>query len=494
MRKTYIILLLSLACCSCKKWLDVKPQTSVTDEELFKTEEGFEEALNGVYLNCSRTALYGGELTMGFPDVLAQNYSIRIYDQLRYLQTSRYLYTDQDFVLRKDSVWQGLYSGILNCNMVLQNIDQHRNLFTGNHYAIIKGEALALRGYLHFDLLRLFAPSFKTGAQSKAIPYVTTYSNKITPLSTVTEVLQKAVADLNNAKTLLYAADSIRSTGYIVGYPNADTATEQNAKTLFVQNRRHHLNYFAVCGELARVYLYLNNTADALKNAEEVINANKFPWTADADFNNADPKLKDHIYYKELLFAWNIPKEGDNLVKRFTTGNSSLDLVETGATYLYETGSVGGEDNRFKQWFQPVSEDNVTRYELQKYKRNTLAAPTDLTANRHPLVAPAIRLSEMYYIAAECSFDTDPAKALQYFNTVRSHRGIIAQLSTSSKTELLAELLKEARKEWYGEGQIFYMYKRLNQSIIAESGQVVPAGNNVFVLPLPNDEIEFGNR
>lgn len=494
MRKTYFILLLSLACCSCKKWLDVTPQTNITDQDLFKTEEGFEEALNGIYLKCSTNTLYGGELTMGFPDVLAQNYLMRSSDPQRYLQTSRYQYaTDADFISRKDNVWGGLYTAILNCNMILANIDQQKKLFTDNHYAIIKGEALALRGYLHLDLLRLFAPAVTSNAAAKSIPYVTTYSNKITPLSTGAEIMQKVTADLNSAKTLL-AVDSIRQPGYVTGYPYSDTSTELSAKNLFMQNRRHHLNYYAVCGALARAYLYMGNTTDALKNADEVISANKFPWTDPADFNNVDPRMKDHILYPELLFAWYIPNETGDLQARFTNGNASLDMSASGGAFIYETGSVGGEDMRFKQWFQSTPSDAGTSLELQKYVRNLYAPTTDLQANRHPLVAPALRLSEMYYIAAECSFATDPGKAMQYFNTIRSHRGIIAQLNTTEKATFTSELIKEARKEWFGEGQIFYMYKRLNQSILAQSGSVVTASDKIFVLPLPVNEIEFGGR
>ena len=41
---------------------------------------------------------------------------------------------------------------------------------------------------------------------------------------------------------------------------------------------------------------------------------------------------------------------------------------------------------------------------------------------------PMIRITEMYYIAAECRMeagpDYDKSKALDYLNTVRRHRGI----------------------------------------------------------------------
>lgn len=68
---------------------------------------------------------------------------------------------------------------------------------------MIRGEAYALRAFLHFDLVRLFGPSYKTGASTKAIPYEETFNNQITELSTVAEVITKALGDLTIAERSL---------------------------------------------------------------------------------------------------------------------------------------------------------------------------------------------------------------------------------------------------------------------------------------------------
>ena len=130
--------------------------------------------------------------------------------------------------------------------------------------------------------------------------------------------------------------------------------------------------------------------------------------------------------------------------------------------------------------------------QLMKYRMNPSVTPNDPTANICPQMAPAIRLSEMYYIAAECSFDQSPSTALGYLNTVRAQRGIGNPLTDSTKTQFLTDLLKDARKEFFGEGQIFYMYKRLNTSIVGSSGIIIPPSDSIFVLPLPINETEFG--
>jgi starch-binding outer membrane protein, SusD/RagB family len=482
---------------SCKKWLDVNPVSQVPENELFNTAEGFEEALTGVYTSCTNLNLYGYQLSVGFPEVLAQNYSFADdRDLLRFNQTVLYNYKDQHFVARKDTAWTGLYHAIVNCNLILKHLETDKDVLTADRHALIKAEALALRGFLHFDLLRLFAPSFKNGPGAKAIPYVTDFSNKVTPMSTVTEVLTKIAADLEDAKQLIRPVDPILTAAYIPSYPDpkvepGDTVKipeEESSNTLFLQNRRHHLNYYAICGELARVYLYQEKNNEALTNAREVINSQKFPWTEKSFFIESDAKYKDRIMYKELLFGWYAPTARDTLAARFNKGVTGFVIEQNAANVLYEAGGAGGDDRRHKQWFLPANTGSTTLYyELQKYKR-------DFESNLHYLMLPAIRLSEMYYIAAECAYDTDPAGAVGYLNTVRQNRGYTTDLPASGKEALILELLKEARKEFYAEGQIFYMYKRLNRNIPTLIGGNIPASDKIFVMPLPDNEIEFGNR
>jgi hypothetical protein len=471
---------------SCSKWLNVKPESQVAAEQLFSTQAGFEEALNGVYTRCSQQGEYGDELTFGFPDVLAQNYSIPAGDYQGYLQTSIYNYTDINFISRKDTVWSGLYSGIANCNLLLANIENGKSLLSAVDYGVIKGEALAMRGYLHLDLLRMFAPSYASNPSAPAIPYVTDFSDKVTPLSTVSGAMALIIQDLDSAKGLLKPVDPILSAGYVVGYASDPTATELSNASLFLQSRRTRLNYYAVCGALARAYLYMGDEADALSNAQEVITSGKFPWTNTADFISANPETIDRVLYKELLFCWYIPTMGLTLQNRFVDVTGSYISADGGAN-LYQTGGVGGSDLRYKQWFQPISDASGSRLDLIKYSR-------DVDTNLVPIVAPALRLSEMYYIAAECSYDANPVQAEAYVDSVLFHRGIGVGMSAVNKQDFLNQLVQEARKEFYGESQIFYMYKRLGIPIVAPSGLSYPASNSIFVLPLPNNEIEFGNR
>lgn len=487
MKKYVFIILTLIVCASCKKFLDVQPESEITKEQLFSTEDGFKEALNGAYTYFASTNLYGGNLTFSNLDIMAQNYEFTRTD---FQSIAAFKFADQVFVDKIKAIWTYSYQGIGNVNQILEVIDSKKSVFRDKNYEIVKGEALALRAYLHFDVLRMFGPSYKNNPNVKAMPYVTTVSTKATAYSTVAEVLDQAIRDLNEAKTLLKNGDPILSAGYVVGYPSSTKATELKASSLFLQNRRHRMNYYAVAGELARVYLYKDDKVNSLSNAKEVIESLKFPWTVKEDFFSDNLATRDRIFYNELLFGWYAPKSKDQLVGLFSNTNPDYSATADQINAIYDLGTVGADDWRYKQWYKIVkSSSRADRFFLQKYVRNA-----DDVGNMHPLMAPALRLSEMYLIAAEASFDTDASKGVEYFNTFRVHRGIGNNLLPGiSKNNFIAALEGEYRKEFYGESQNFFMHKRLNLDIVTTSGFIYPANDNLFVFPLPIDEQAYRN-
>ncbi|WAC39002.1 RagB/SusD family nutrient uptake outer membrane protein [Pedobacter sp. SL55] len=481
--KKYLILFISLiALSSCKKFLDIQPESDVSKEELFSSEEGFKEALNGAYVGLASANLYGGNLTFSNLDIMAQNYQ---FTDANLIRIAAFDYSLASYVQKISVIWTNAYKQIGNLNQILSVIDQRKGLFRAQNYEIVKGEALALRAYMHFDLLRMFGTSYQNNPNFKAMPYVTTVETKPTPFSTVTEVLDKAIADLQEAKALLKGKDPILPASYVVGYPTDEDATELQNPSLFLQNRRHRMNYYAVAGTLARVYLYKNDKVNSLSNAKEVIESLKFPWTLQADFFADDITQRDRIFYNELIFGWYVPQSREQLVGLFSRNNPDYSATADQINAIYNLGTTGADDWRYKQWFRLVRDANQSdRFYLQKYITNT----TPLT-NLHPLMAPALRLSELYLIAAEASFDTNPGAAVDYFNKFRAQRGIGATVSaTIAKTDFINLLKGEYRKEFYGESQSFFMHKRLNLDIITTAGLIYPASDKIFVFPLPIEE------
>ena len=109
-----------------------------------------------------------------------------------------------------------------------------------------------------------------------------------------------------------------------------------------------------------------------------------------------------------------------------------------------------------------------------------------------------LRLPEMYYIAAEASYvQGDQEKALKYLQAVRNSRGLTAALPsdrTNTLDKFRAELQKERRKEFWGEGQTFLDYKRTNASFgDVSNNKVITLTPEIRVLPWPRNEQEFGS-
>lgn len=123
-----LILLLNT---SCNNWLDVKSSTELDRDDLFSSENGFGEALIGVYSQLSDASLYGGELTWGLLDVLGGQY-VDVKGNYNKFSTSSYKQnsTDRDdnALGIVDQLWKGLYAQIANLNSILESIDEHKDV------------------------------------------------------------------------------------------------------------------------------------------------------------------------------------------------------------------------------------------------------------------------------------------------------------------------------------------------------------------------------
>ena len=94
-----------------------------------------------------------------------------------------------------------------------------------------------------------------------------------------------------------------------------------------------------------------------------------------------------------------------------------------------------------------------------------------------------IRLAEMYYVLAECAADAQTAAG--YLNAVREARGVDPTGLTEATR--LNEIEKEYRKEFYGEGQLFFLYKRLDAAFNL-NGTMHKLSRGEASLPLPVDQ------
>jgi len=423
---------------ACKKWVDNSPQPLQVDESrVFSTEQGFRETLNGVYLQMGSETLYGKELTMGVLSLAGRSFDVVNSAPLTtskiHYQAATFNFTAPEMKAYTTQVWIKMYQAIANLNNLLDNMEIHKALFTGNNYNTIKGEALALRAYLHFDLLRLFSP---IDATANGIPYVKTISKEQTPSGTVASTLDQCIADLAEADVLLSPTD---------------LTTSQITK-------------WGVKGLMARIYLYRGDKVKAAENALAVINSTKFTLTV---ASNADL-----FFTKESLFKLNIFANSFIAYYKAMFGAPSvIGLSAAGKDAVYGTSALD-----YRKSFIDITTGNAT---------GTPILPKKFTATGANAF-PMIRLTEQYYILAECAADVPTG--LIYLNQVRAARNLITPLTTvnvPNVTALTTEIMNEYRKEFLGEGQMFFYYKRMNTPFTALPFTLPVAANPSYTFVRP---------
>lgn len=431
-------LLVLFSMVACKKWVaDARQPLGVDDSRVFSTEQGFREVLNGVYLQMGDSTLYGKELTMGVLSLAGRNYDSVSVKKVRslYYNAATYNFTNPKVRVYTAEVWNKMYQAIANLNNLLYNLELRKAIFTGTNYNTFKGETLALRAYLHFDLLRLFAA---VDAGATGIPYVTTIDFNETKASTVGHTLEQCIADLSAADILL-AAD--------------DMTTSQLTK-------------WAVKGLLARVYLYKGDKGKANENALAVIEGKKFELSVNT---NADLFFTKESLFKLYIYSNNYYAN----YKAIFGAPSLIGLSVSGQGALY-----GSTTTDYRKSFIDATTGTASGVPL-------LAKKFTVTASN---IFPMVRLTEMYYIAAECAADIPIG--LSYINKVRVSRNLpgLTAVNVPDPETLSKEIMNEYRKEFLGEGQLFFYYKRKNMPFNAlPFYPKVPAVPGEAYLPVAAD-------
>lgn len=476
-RLYYILLGLTTLFCSCNDWLDITPKTNVEEKDLFKNEQGFKEALTGVYVKMSTTQLYGREMTYGFIDQLAQRYYNNENLETDYDKITWYTYPSTRTQTYYETFWTSDYYLIANLNNLLDNIEKRGNVIhTAGYKDIIKGEALGLRSFLYFDLLRMFGPIYKDNASSPSIPYRTHLNRDVAKLLPASVVADSIVKSLKQAETLL------ENDPMNIAFPSYDDDSDTDP---FLKHRFNRMNKYAVKAELARVYMWIGDKVNAAKYAQEVIDAKK----ADGSkrFALITDNAQDKVGSTELLFAVNMDSQTfpSRVKSEFTIAMWNKYIILGDGNRLdkiFDTTVDGQNDMRYKDGAGFAISSNGAY--MLKYTQSGLYSP--VLQNTMPL----IRLPEMYYILAECTDDL--AESADLLSIVRGARGLEDLQPFANESEKLYNIEKEYRKEFYGEGQLWFFYKRQGYKTF----QFCPITNMTearYRFPIPDDETVLGN-
>ena len=442
--------MLSTTSCS---WFDVNPKTDVEAEDLFSTPDGFESALAGIYIASTERQAYGDNWTFGFMDKLVQSY-----DNIPQTENASTIYDYTRSGGSKDtqaSMWQRSYFLIANANNLLRWLDKNGETVIVNEEQkrMLRGEALAWRAFLHFDLLRAWGPIYKNNPKAKSIPYRKVADNSKLPLLPADSVGKLILADIDSAQVLM--------------------EYERN-KSLSGSSRRFRLNYWAITALKARVNLYLGNKEVAAACARDVIDNSGLTL---ASTNNGDP-----AFTTETLFGINIYQMDENYTDLFSRGpgfESQYYLRSDKFDQIFERKGEGVNDIRCRDYAFFIYADQqeaITR----KYQ----------TAVNNLYMVPLIRIPEMYYILCE---SLPLNEAASYITQVMEYRGLNGYQNFTSEEAREEALEKEYRKEFYAEGQYFFFLKSHGRTDFLLRPSDVPQMTEAqYVFPLPDAEKEYG--
>ena len=463
----YLLLLLSVLITGCNKWLDVKPENKFIEEQLFSSPQGFYDVLNGFYIKNGQNTSYGGRLTMLTIDVLAQYYLVNLSNS-NYTM-SAYNYDSNSGRKTIDEIWTEAYINIVNVNKFFKSIDTYGSVLNEKERKRIKGEAYGLRAFYYFDVMRLFTKPYTRDSLTRVLPYYDSPTNEISDFKPSNFIMQKILEDLNTAETLLAEADPAIAQNMVSRPTNAYGKDSRN----------YQMNYYAVKALQARVNLWKGDKIAALKAAKILIdNQTKFPWIDQSDLNTI---ISNKIFATEMIFGVENPKLNDVYLQNFAPGLYDPDILapNTSGTFINNTVFEGNAtDYRYQYIWKVNGRPYATFF---KYSSEGVGSNS---FNFYRTV-PLIKMSEMYLIAAECEPDLPTATA--YLNLLQTKRNIIGSTVTNP-IALNTAIMKEYRKEFCGEGQLFFYYKRTNTpSIIAggtNSSMSMTDAKYTFPIPL----------
>lgn len=457
---------------SCEDFLNITPDGQSKRDPQLSTAQGIEDAMYGVYSQLRSTSLYGRELHFHSLEVMAHNLFCAGNTTIDAL--GRFEYDNTSVKTVFDAVWTAMYSNISNVNSVLDApLVAEAKEFP---YTIYRGEALGLRAFMHFDLVRLFAEQYTLNPAADGIPYATEFSLNTPEFESLAKNYEHILADLHEAERLLDNENEYENTGN------------------YMLDRQIHFNKYAVWATLARVYLTMGDKVNAAKYAKMVIDDGKYMLKEKTEVQD---DLAGVLSKKECLFGIYYAGFYDVVYEKLqqTTTRFSMNLRKD-YDAIYEKDNSGNDFRVTAYFTASLGEEKTSR--LSKftniYQLNDEATPDGLITGIN-----MIRIPEMYYILAEVLLESDYSAALGYYNAVREHRGLIAleepkegEENAAGENLLTIDRINEERfKEYIGEGQTFFNMKRLNLPIVSYDGATTyAASNNIYVVPVPDAEKE----
>lgn len=474
--KKYLLffVFLSIHLCACEDFLDQKSQTQVDAEHMFQTEQGFKDALTQCYVGLSGDFLYGKYLSYGPIETMAQHWELQSSNWENLYQLDYTLDNARDIFER---IYAEMYNVIVHANDVLRFLEKNGEVIeSGQVRDVIEGEARAIRAFVHFDVLRLFGQMPFEPERTVRLGYAETVGKQEIPFLDYDSYVEKLLRDLDMAETLLAESDPLLEKSLAT----LDESGEN--EDFFLDYRRFRFNLYAVKALKARVNLYLGRTEEAYQDALSVIQAKTKGGEQIISLSGSDDLEKG-------FYA--MPSESIMLLSKTNISNTMFSMnsyyISTSRKTMLFEGALTGDIRIRTVW---GSESNGFGSSVPLFRKFMQPSSGSGTASKDLMlkyqVVPLLRLAEMYLIAMETAPSESEANSL-YKDFMLSRQMLVSQ--DLSFAELKQEIEKQYRRELFGEGQMFFYYKRHSASNMLWGRNRNLTEDN-YIVPLPETELE----
>lgn len=453
-------------------WLDLQSSTAIETDGSLTELRDFEFVLNGAYSSMQSSSYYGADMFC-YGDLRGDDMK-----SYKSSSTNVSFYTFKYNKTNGPSSFWGMYYGIgKNLNILFRDIEKIKlvpdreittpkleKLTEQEYYNDLKGEALAIRALLLFDMTRIYGyPYLKDNGASLAVP-----------------IIDKVVEDKNIKPSRNTTAQCYKAI--------TDDLTDA-VKLLRPVKKEGKINKWGAMTLLSRVYLYMGNDKEAYDVAAEAIKGAEKQgyklWT-----NDEYAKIWATPFNSELLFE----------IVNLTTdspGKSSIGYLSTKynliATEKYWKDYM--KDNSDDVRSQMVSTASSSKPYCLKY-------PAQGSKSYEDANIPVFRLSELYLNAAEAAIKrNDIPNTRKYLKPIYARTG--KDLDAVADEDINLDLVLEQRRiEFWGEGQRFFDLLRNNKKVIREDylsevpNEAVEFDWSYYkiVLPVPNHEMEYNEN
>ncbi len=463
MKKSIILLAAAmLSFSSCSDFLTEEPVMTQSNELTLSTFTGLDNATAALYNRFQSYYWYGGShvLTAELSGGNARN-PISYPGSGRYRYQTNWAYNENS----TSSIWYYAYYTIAAANNVLNNLEGKESTeVSAQDIANIRAEALTIRAFCHFDLVRTYAQPYTYGnpEENLGVPYIFVTEMGQPARDNVKTVYDNIVTDLLEAEGLM--ADNYQRAGVTDA---AASITKPVIQAL-----------------LSRVYLYMGNYQGAADYATKVINCGKY-------------SLMSGDNYLGMFTQVTATDGGETIFEMFSfKGNTYWDGSGwEQMSYITSTGDRGSADvcasSDLIDLFSDASDIRLQLYSLENNTDWFCLKYAGKTGSSVPCEnnTPLIRLSEMYLNRAEALANGATiagVSADQDLQTLCEHRGVTAPAAT------VTNILTERRKELAFEGHILYDLKRTGNGVVRTDGAGVdvPFPDNRWAFPIPKSECD----